>query len=278
MSDAPDTTFLDCEHEETDTDHPRLVLHLMRRVVESKNPEEVFATWYKDDGEQCSEYPFARLWVEAGTIAYYLREEWGIKKGEKVLLCYNFGFDFFSTFLGCLRAGVCAVLTYPPGPPLHKSLTKLKFVATDCSAKLILTDSDVNTLRKYDLLNPMSNTKWLWPRGIKYKNTPLLLLQKLGGGGVGTLEKCHAYDEYSISPDDLAFLQYSSGSTAEPKGVMINHGNLLANVSNIQKACYHSYNKGNSGIPHKIVGVSWLPQVCEVTSPFPHCVGFLRVC
>ncbi|CAN0431412.1 unnamed protein product, partial [Hapterophycus canaliculatus] len=48
-------------------------------------------------------------WAEAGRVAYELRVSWGLAKGDRAILCYGFGLDFFAAFLGCLRAGVLAV-------------------------------------------------------------------------------------------------------------------------------------------------------------------------
>jgi acyl-CoA synthetase (AMP-forming)/AMP-acid ligase II len=83
---------------------------------------------------------FGELWIEAGSIAYSLHYEWGVLKGERVVLCYNFGLHFFAVFLGYLRAGFTAVLVYPPGMPLVKSLPKMLGVLAECDPKLILTD------------------------------------------------------------------------------------------------------------------------------------------
>jgi acyl-CoA synthetase (AMP-forming)/AMP-acid ligase II len=234
-------------------------LHILCETVSGKF-ETTFAIWYDDSGKAVNQYTFGELWTEAGVIAYSLRYEWGVLKGDRVVLCYNFGLHFFAAFLGCLRAGVTAVLVYPPSMPLVKSLPKMLNVLDDCHAKLILTDSDVNLLRRADMLNPLSKSRHLWPSGIEYKNTSKLGEKTtIGLFSLRSVRKDVHFDEETISPTDLAFLQYTSGSTGDPKGVMVTFGALTANLKLIHDSCYQSYRK-SGGIPEEIIGFSWLPQ------------------
>ena len=89
------------------------LLEAIERTVEAKR-EDNFATWYNEKGKDTERRSFGQVWDEAGVVAY-----WNVKKGDRVILCYGFGLHFFSVFVGCLRAGVTAVLVYPPTPPLH---------------------------------------------------------------------------------------------------------------------------------------------------------------
>ena len=77
-SQTPDNSFLD----------------LVRQTV-SKKGDAVFATWYGSQGKATNEYTYGRLWEEAGVISHYLRNEWDLKKGDRVVLCYNLGLHFF---------------------------------------------------------------------------------------------------------------------------------------------------------------------------------------
>lgn len=71
--------------------------------------DDVFAQWYDAQGNVSETHTFEGMWSEAGRIAHDLRVTWGLSKGDRVVLCYGFGLDFFTAFLGCLRAGVLAV-------------------------------------------------------------------------------------------------------------------------------------------------------------------------
>lgn len=71
--------------------------------------DKVFAKWFDANGDVSETHTFDSLWTEAGRIAHDLRVTWGLSKGDRAVLCYGFGLDFFAAFLGCLRAGVLAV-------------------------------------------------------------------------------------------------------------------------------------------------------------------------
>jgi acyl-CoA synthetase (AMP-forming)/AMP-acid ligase II len=87
-------------------------LDLVRATV-SKNKSKTYASWYDINGNcdpASGTRTFGEIWETAGTIAYHLRYNWNVKKGQRVVLCYDFGLHFFEVFFGCLRAGVVAVL------------------------------------------------------------------------------------------------------------------------------------------------------------------------
>ena len=242
---------------------------LARELVTSKDTAgKVFGTWYDNKGKVSKEYTFDALWQEAGVVAYHLRNKWGVKKGDLVVLCYDFGLHFFAAFLGCLRAGVTSVLVYPPFPPLVKALSKLEKVISDCNPVLILTDSRVNLLRKADMSNPISKSRAMWPKDLDFKVTDSLRVEGKSGFFKSQQNRCLAYDEMTFAPNDIAFLQYTSGSTGNPKGVMVTQSALLANVKWIHEtAVTNKYGY----VP---TGFSWLPQyhdlglIFNVIAPF----------
>ena len=84
-------------------------LETVEATVEAKQ-NAVYASWYDNKGRCVNERTFGEVWEEAGKISCYLRDKWNVKQGERVILCYDFGLHFFEVFLGCLRAGVTAVL------------------------------------------------------------------------------------------------------------------------------------------------------------------------
>jgi acyl-CoA synthetase (AMP-forming)/AMP-acid ligase II len=231
-----------------------------------KKGSRVFATWYESHGRAKENRTFSELWDEAGVISYYLRHKWKLKKGDRAVLCYNFGLHSFAAFLGCLRAGVVAVIIYPPFAPLNKSLAKMKTVIADCDAKLILIDSDIASLKRTDKWNPFSRTHQEWPVESMFQVTTNLHCSMQAG------QELLAFDE-GTSPDDLAFLQYTSGSTGDPKGVMVTFGALTVNVKMIHSS-FHQQLQNAYGKGDEIVGFSWLPQyhdmglILAILAPF----------
>lgn len=177
-------------------------------------------------------------------IAYLLRVKWGLAKGDRVILAFNFGLRFFVVFLGCLRAGVIAVPVYPPKPTnLKKSLRKLQLIADCCEPKMVLVCPLVNKLRQASKLRALTTGGTGWPN-VPY-NSPdvveetrpdrMTTSSSFWGGGAGpnsrTMRK--SFDDPTIKPEDVAFLQFTSGSTSDPKGVMLTFANLDHNIGSV---------------------------------------------
>ncbi len=159
----------------------------------------------------------------------------GLKKGDRVGMVLSQPRDFVISFLGCLYAGLVPVPMYPP-----LSFGKLDAwadgalrILADAEASLLLTDGQLQSV--------------LWQVVPKVKSLRDLLT-------VEKLDACPAIDGAmpSVVPDDLCFLQYTSGSTAAPKGVMVTHGNLMANAWAIAT-------EGMELVPFAETAVSWLP-------------------
>ncbi len=163
---------------------------------------------------------------ELGSILYDL----GLQ-GERALLMYSPGLDFIVAFFACLYAGVIAVPIYPPRR--NQSLDRLQAIIKDCQAKEVLTTSGIWNNLEQSLENypELSALKWL-----ATDNLPKRFDQD--------------WDLPEISQKDLAFLQYTSGSTGNPKGVMVTHDNLLHNLSMIKQAFGHTQSSR---------GMGWLP-------------------
>jgi acyl-CoA synthetase (AMP-forming)/AMP-acid ligase II len=182
--------------------------------------------------------------------------------GSRVLLLYAAGLDYLAAFFGCLHAGMVAVPAYPPlNARLHDRLAR---VADDCDAALALTTS--STLEalpdRASLPAPLARLHWLATDA------------RLDG-----LE--HAWRETAPAPDRLAFLQYTSGSSGVPKGVMLSHRNLLHNVRAIvSRMAFTAQDKVFSWLPpyHDmgLIGSILTPLCAAVPLVFitPH--AFLR--
>ncbi len=149
--------------------------------------------------------------------------------GDRAILVFKPGLDFIAGFLACLLSGVVAVPIYPVGKnkTRHEALYR---VINDCQPKCILADGVIGThLKDHEFPDDMQ--------------CPVVSTDTIS-------IKSNKPNYYSARLDDIAFLQYTSGSTGNPKGVIITHENLLANQRQIQ---------GVSGHDQNCIGVSWLP-------------------
>ncbi|NDJ18418.1 beta-ketoacyl synthase N-terminal-like domain-containing protein [Myxacorys almedinensis] len=152
--------------------------------------------------------------------------------GSRALLLYPPGLDFIAAFVACLFANVIAVPAYPPRRNQH--LNRLQAILADSQATIALTTSSIRS-------------------GVDHWFSDAPELAALRWLATDTISDQHAEDwqPTPISRNTLAFLQYTSGSTATPKGVMVSHGNLLHNSACIQRAF---------GLSSSSVSVTWLPS------------------
>lgn len=157
-------------------------------------------------------------------------------RGRRVLLMYRQGIEFIQVFLGCLAAGVIPALVNPPS--VSRMLKRIERIVADGDFAMILTDTNGSViLDGYKSDCDDSNV-------VTVDSLPRMVTSEIINSG----NDCF-FDEV-INPDDIAFLQYTSGSTGNPKGVMISHANLMANMRAIEHT--FSYNENS-------IGVSWLP-------------------
>ncbi|MCA1729470.1 MAG: aminotransferase class I/II-fold pyridoxal phosphate-dependent enzyme, partial [Actinobacteria bacterium] len=133
---------------------------------------------------------------------------------------YPPGLKYVAAFLGCLYAGVVAVPAYPPR--LNRSTSRLRTIVTDSNATVVLTTTRI-----------FSNLERRLAHGPEMKSLRWLATDD-GKDPVG--KWCRP----EMGGNTLALLQYTSGSTAAPKGVMLTHGNLLHNLAMIYHALRHT--------------------------------------
>jgi 8-amino-7-oxononanoate synthase len=157
--------------------------------------------------------------------------------GQCVLLVYPPGLDFITAFFGCLYAGCVAVPTYPPHR--HRMLERFQAVAADAGARIALSNASgvaqFQTMMEAENSGQAANSSQLsW---LATDEIPDALAER--------------WQEPAIASDTLAMLQYTSGSTSRPKGVMISHGNLMANIRAIHQAF---------GVRYEDSSVFWLPM------------------
>src|SRR6185503_16852896 len=152
--------------------------------------------------------------------------------GERVMLLFPPGLDYIVSFFGCLYAGAVAVPAYPPRP--NRSLDRIESIAADSQAVIALTTSQLLSKAKTFVAGSPVLSKLQW-----------LSLEELEA------EEPRNWQPTYPDPDALAYLQYTSGSTAQPKGVMISHANVLHNAAYIHQGFEHTPDS---------ISLSWLPH------------------
>ncbi len=208
---------------------PATLVEALRRAA-SREPSSVAYRFLTEGEGGATEITYARLDEEARTIAAWLQEIGG--PGERAVLLHPPGLEFVAAFFGCLYAGWAAVPGYPPRP--GRDDARIAQILSDARPKVILTTSALAS----------SLEAWLG------RSEALRDSICMGSDGFprGLAEE---WRETGVREDALAVLQYTSGSTSAPRGVMVSHGNLARNCASIEAALRHGADS---------VAVSWLPH------------------
>jgi acyl-CoA synthetase (AMP-forming)/AMP-acid ligase II len=180
-------------------------------------------------GEDVAQLSYAGLDLRARAIAAALQRLGA--GGQRALLLYPPGLEFVAAFFGCLYAGVVAVPAYPPRSA--RTLPRLLEIARDARPAVALTTTELAAMIG----------------GMAAQVPDLSALRLLATNAV-PLDAAETWTDPGASGSTMAFLQYTSGSTAAPKGVMVTHGNLLHNEEMIRQAF---------GQTAASVIVGWLP-------------------
>ncbi|NDJ22083.1 AMP-binding protein [Nostoc sp. B(2019)] len=193
-------------------------------------PEQKAYTFLHYRDTEAESLTYQELHIKAQAIAATLQSL--DVSGERALLLYQPGLDYIAAFFGCLYAGVVAVPAYPPRR--NQKLSRLQTIAADAQAKVLLTSATL-----LNNLQSASNQGSLELAGLHWLATDEL-----------NTDLSNAWQQPELTSDRLAFLQYTSGSTGNPKGVMVSHGNLMHNSDVIHKCFGHTPDSQ---------GVIWLP-------------------
>jgi acyl-CoA synthetase (AMP-forming)/AMP-acid ligase II len=192
-------------------------LDFWRRGVKAHPTRRAYA-FLNERGEEESSLTYEEVDTRARVLATKLLAV--TEPGERALLVFPPGLDFIVAFFACLYSQVIAV---PLSPPRRKSLDSTRAIAMDCGAKLVLTTTSMQETLQARLERAQELRTLTWLR-----------VDEVTG------EATTSWQPTSPPPEALSFLQYTSGSTSLPKGVMVSHGNLIANQRMIQAAFEHT--------------------------------------
>ncbi|MGW4115984.1 SDR family NAD(P)-dependent oxidoreductase [Actinosynnema sp. NPDC004786] len=158
-----------------------------------------------------------------------------VPAGDRALIVCPAGLDYVASFFACLYAQVIAVPVYPPNPSLlQRTLPRLLAVIDDARPSVVLAPGSITAMSESFAEHAPRLRDLIW-----------LTVDDVDPAAA------QEWRRPDIAADDLAFLQYTSGSTSSPKGVMVGHDNLRHNIDRINREIF-----GTGPGDHM---VTWLP-------------------
>ena len=211
-------------------DCPSLVEALERQV--RQRPQQAALTFLADGESVAEQLSYEAFQRRVLALAAHLQAEGAA--GERVLLLLPSGIDYVVAFWACLHAKAVAVPLYPPGSSMHAA--RVARVASHCGARWAITHSGLLASAQRQLAQPGASAGRM-----RWVAADAVARERPAPG---------AWRAPLLQAEDLAFLQYTSGSTGEPRGVMVSHGNLLRHAGGLARALR---------MDERDVMVSWLP-------------------
>lgn len=210
------------------------LLDIVRDRARTAPDRQIFC--FLDEGEfETERLTYAQLDRRAHAIAACLRER--VVPGDRVVLVYPPGLEFITALFGCFYAGAAAVPVYPPRLGLIADpLRPLIEIVRDCEPAALLVGGSL-----YESIRSAS------PGIAELPPETLIHSESIATERAAQFRPC------PIEREVVALVQYTSGSTGDPKGVVITHGNILSNEYAIQLAFQHRTAERPGG------GVCWLP-------------------
>ncbi|WKD32128.1 fatty acyl-AMP ligase [Streptomyces xanthophaeus] len=195
---------------------PADFLDVLRAHVQD-DPEHEAVAFVRSDGKEAvtDALTYRELDIAARSVAARLDRE-GVRAGDRILLLHPQGLGFVKAFIGCVYAGAVPVPAPLPGGRRHH-FARATGIVRDAEVALVLTDR----------ANIGEIDAWLAESSDPVRS---LAVEDAEDGGPG------GWRAPRPGPSALAFLQYTSGSTSEPKGVMVTHANLLHNLGLIARS------------------------------------------
>lgn len=208
------------------------------------NPERTVYAFASEKGEIEQSLTWQQLKEKVDTLTGYLRTRHQLQAGERVLLVYPPSIEFAVAFAACMRAGLIPVPVYPPNlARADHGMNVFNRISADSDARLILTNQAYATARDRKLAIAAQS--------------PAPTLDKQGK--VVRWDTSDHLQDGAYAPvygpaaqlQDVALIQYTSGSTSMPKGVVITHGNLAHQLA---------FSRYQLGTDENSRMVLWVPQ------------------
>jgi acyl-CoA synthetase (AMP-forming)/AMP-acid ligase II len=192
---------------------PDLLPDILQRRA-TLEPDRQAYVFLNEQGDEKATLTYGELHAHALGVASRLVDQ--CRPGDRALLVFPQSLDFIVAYFGCLYAQVIAVPVSPPRRNKVQSSTRA--ILANCEPSAVLTLARIIETLRLDLEPICGPLQWL---------------------AVDQIAAGPGFQRLPCSPDSLAFLQYTSGSTSDPKGVMVSHGNLAANQAMITRAFGH---------------------------------------
>jgi len=189
-----------------------------------KNAEATAYVFLDDRGEETGQISYADLFQKAASFAARLE---GYEAQARIVIILPTSLEFPIAFLGCMLAGKIAV---PLAVPNNHRFTEILNILDDCKPACLVSNRAIRNV----LHSKLADTQW--------RSLEILAVEDL------TFEE--AYSDLPFSGDTIALLQYTSGSTSAPKGVIVRHKNIMAN---------HRMMKDAFGLDRTSTVVGWTP-------------------
>jgi acyl-CoA synthetase (AMP-forming)/AMP-acid ligase II len=216
-------------HYGPDYSKPATLLDLLRQRA-FLQPNKRAYTFLADGETEEAKLTYSELDRAARAIAATVQSY--AKAGDRILLLYPSGLHFVTAFMGCQYGGFIAVPA--PAPRPNKPMTRLEDILHDALPSVVLTTSTI--LAAVEKLSDQTPDL----KAIRWIATDVL-----------DLNVAERWQDPDVTSENLAFLQYTSGSTAVPRGVMVSHANILQNSAELDQGWVHG--------PDSAI-ISWLPH------------------